>query len=69
VGQPEAYRAVVHELLADPAVSEAQMMGMPVLKVGRKLFGLHGGIAPMKLVCGEPSPFSPEGWAKKASVH
>ena len=37
--QPEAYRAVVEELLADPAVSEGQMTGMPVLKVGRKLFG------------------------------
>ncbi len=46
MGQPEAYRAVVHELLADPAVSEAQMMGMPVLKVGRKLFGglAEGGV-------------------------
>ena len=36
---PEAYRAVVHELLADPAVSEGQMMGMPALKVGSKMFG------------------------------
>jgi hypothetical protein len=44
VEQPEAYRAVVHELLADPVVGEGQMMGMPVLKVGRKLFaGLAGG--------------------------
>jgi hypothetical protein len=44
VEQPEAYRAVVHELLADPVVSETQMMGMPVLKVGRKLFaGLAEG--------------------------
>jgi hypothetical protein len=30
---------VVEELLADPDVSEGQMMGMPVVKVGRKLFG------------------------------
>jgi hypothetical protein len=51
VGQPEAYRAVVHELLADPAVSEAQMTGMPVLKVGRKLFaGLaEGGVLVVKV--------------------
>jgi hypothetical protein len=42
--QPEAYRHVVDELLADPAVSESQMMGMPVLKVGKKLFvGLADG--------------------------
>jgi TfoX/Sxy family transcriptional regulator of competence genes len=37
--QPEGYRAVVDELLADPAVSEGQMMGMPALKVGSKMFG------------------------------
>jgi TfoX/Sxy family transcriptional regulator of competence genes len=30
---------VVHELLADPSVSEGQMMGMPALKVGSKMFG------------------------------
>jgi hypothetical protein len=28
---PEAYRAIVHELLGDPAVSEGQMMGMPAV--------------------------------------
>lgn len=33
------YAAVVHELLADPGVSEAKMMGMPSLKVGSKMFG------------------------------
>jgi TfoX/Sxy family transcriptional regulator of competence genes len=37
--QPEVYRAIVHELLGDPAVSEGQMMGMPALKVGSKMFG------------------------------
>jgi TfoX/Sxy family transcriptional regulator of competence genes len=37
--QPDGYRAVVHELLADPAVTEGQMMGMPALKVGTKMFG------------------------------
>ena len=36
--QPRAYRSVVEELLSDPGVSEAQMMGMPVVKVGKKLF-------------------------------
>jgi hypothetical protein len=30
---------VVHELLGDPSVSEGQMMGMPALKVGSKMFG------------------------------
>src|SRR4029077_10225948 len=35
----DPYRAVVHELLADPNVSEGQMMGMPALKVGSKMFG------------------------------
>jgi hypothetical protein len=39
VEQPDAYRAVVHELLSDPAVSEGQMMGMPALKIGSKMFG------------------------------
>lgn len=35
----EAYRAVVDELRADPAVVEGQMMGMPALKRGGKMFG------------------------------
>ena len=35
----EAYRAVVHELKADPEVREALMMGMPSLKRGSKMFG------------------------------
>jgi hypothetical protein len=39
VEQPDPYRAVVHELLADPTVSEGQMMGMPALKVGSEIFG------------------------------
>jgi hypothetical protein len=39
VEQPEAYRALVEELRADPAFSEGQMMGMPALKVGSKMFG------------------------------
>ena len=39
VDQPEAYRSLVDELRADPAFSEGQMMGMPALKVGSKMFG------------------------------
>jgi hypothetical protein len=39
VDQPEAYRAVIEDLRADPEFSEAKMMGMPALKVGSKLFG------------------------------
>jgi hypothetical protein len=35
----EAYRRVVDELRADPAFSEGQMMGMPALKLGSKMFG------------------------------
>ncbi|HWM11382.1 MAG TPA: hypothetical protein VNO82_18635 [Solirubrobacteraceae bacterium] len=35
----EHYRAVVDELRADPAVSEALMMGRPSLKHGSKMFG------------------------------
>jgi TfoX/Sxy family transcriptional regulator of competence genes len=35
----EAYRAVVEELIADPMVSDAKMMGMPALKYGSKMFG------------------------------
>jgi hypothetical protein len=48
--QPEAYREVIEQLRADPAVSEGQMMGMPVLKIGRKLFGgLDGDALVVKL--------------------
>jgi TfoX/Sxy family transcriptional regulator of competence genes len=39
VSEPPAYRAVVDELKADPDVSEGQMMGMPALKRGSKMFG------------------------------
>jgi hypothetical protein len=37
--EPRAYREVVEALLTDPAVSEAQMMGMPAVKLGSKMFG------------------------------
>ena len=38
--ESEAYRRLAEALLAaDPAVSEAQMMGMPSLKLGSKMFG------------------------------
>jgi TfoX/Sxy family transcriptional regulator of competence genes len=33
-----SYDAVVHELTADPEVVATQMMGMPSLKLGSKLF-------------------------------
>jgi hypothetical protein len=39
VDEPEAYRSVIESLLGDPAVSEAQMMGMPCVKVANKIFG------------------------------
>ena len=39
MSEPAAYRSVVEALLGDPAVSETQMMGMPSLKVGSKMFG------------------------------
>jgi hypothetical protein len=40
----DAYAAVLHELRADPAVSETKMMGMPAVKVGSKMFcGLFDG--------------------------
>jgi hypothetical protein len=41
--EPAAYRALVEELLEDPRVSETQMMGMPALKLGGKLFGGRSG--------------------------
>jgi hypothetical protein len=39
VEEPEAYRKLIEELQADPSVSAGKMMGMPTLKVGKKLFG------------------------------
>ena len=43
VEEPVAYRALVEQLLDDPRVSETQMMGMPALKLGGKLFGGRAG--------------------------
>lgn len=37
--QSDAYRAVVHDLLSDPEISEGKMMGMEVVNVGPKMFG------------------------------
>jgi hypothetical protein len=34
----DADAAIVHELRADPAVSDSKMMGMPSVKVGSKMF-------------------------------
>jgi TfoX/Sxy family transcriptional regulator of competence genes len=67
----EAYRQVVHELLADPEVSEAKMMGMPALKRGAKMFGgFYDGALVVKLgrarvdeliAAGRAAPFDPSG--------
>src|SRR3989442_14962014 len=44
MAQHDAYAAVVHELRADPAVTETKMMGMPAVKGGSKKFcGLFEG--------------------------
>jgi hypothetical protein len=69
--EPPAYRAVVEELLSDPAVTEGQMMGMPALKVGSKMFGgLSGASLVVKvgrervdelIAGGRADPFDPSG--------
>ena len=66
-----AYRRVVDGLLYDPAVSEAQMMGMPSLKLGSKMFGgLFDGDLVVKIgrervdelvQAGRAQPFDPSG--------
>jgi TfoX/Sxy family transcriptional regulator of competence genes len=71
VDEPPAYRSVVEQLLADPAVTEAQMMGMPALKVGGKMFGgLSGTSLVLKIgrarvdelvAAGRAEPFDPSG--------
>jgi hypothetical protein len=70
-GEPQAYRDVVEALLADAEVSEAQMMGMPSLKRGSKMFGgLFEGELVVKLGreraqeligAGRAAPFDPSG--------
>jgi hypothetical protein len=67
----EGYRAVVHELRADPEVSEALMMGRPSLKRGSKMFGgFRDGELLVKLgrervdvlvAAGRARPFDPSG--------
>ena len=69
--EPEAYRELIHELAADPAFSEGQMMGMPALKVGTKMFGgLYDGQLVVKVGkeraaelfdSGRAVPFDPSG--------
>ena len=69
--EPPEYRAVVEQLLSDPAVSEAQMMGMPSLKLGTKMFGgLFDGRLVVKIgreraeqliAAGRAEPFDPSG--------
>jgi TfoX/Sxy family transcriptional regulator of competence genes len=71
VTEPDGSTAVVHQLLADPAVVEGQMMGMPALKVGGKMFGgLFQGELIVKLgrarvdelvAAGRARPFDPSG--------
>jgi hypothetical protein len=70
VSEP-AYRRLVEELCADPAVSDAQMMGMPALKFGTKMFGgffddslvvkLGRGRADELIAAGAAQPFDPSG--------
>ena len=67
----EGYRCIVHELKADPEVSEALMMGKPSLKRGSKMFGgYRDGELLVKLgrervdelvAAGRARPFDPSG--------
>jgi TfoX/Sxy family transcriptional regulator of competence genes len=67
----EHYRLIVDELRADPAVSEALMMGRPSLKHGSKMFGgYRDGELLVKLgrervdslvASGRARPFDPSG--------
>jgi hypothetical protein len=67
----DEYTRVVEELLADPAVVETHMMGMPSLKAGTKLFaGIRGEALLAKLgrdrvdeliAAGRAQPFDPSG--------
>jgi hypothetical protein len=67
----DGYRAVVHELRADPEVREALMMGMPSLKRGSRMFGgFRDGELLVKLgrervaelvAAGRARPFDPSG--------
>jgi hypothetical protein len=69
--EPAAYRSVVETLREDSAVSEAQMMGMPSLKHGSKMFGgMRAGGLVLKLgrgrvdelvASGRAQPFDPSG--------
>ena len=70
--ESEAYVRLVEALLAsDPSVSEAQMMGMPSLKRGSKMFGgFRGGELLLRIgreraaeliESGRARPFDPSG--------
>jgi TfoX/Sxy family transcriptional regulator of competence genes len=69
--EPQPYREVVEALLADPEVTETQMMGMPALKRGSKMFGgLYEGELVVKIgreraqeliASGRAAPFDPSG--------
>lgn len=69
-GEP-SYDALVDELSADPEFSAGQMMGMPALKIGSKMFGgLFEGNLTVKvgkervqelIDAGRAQPFDPSG--------
>jgi TfoX N-terminal domain len=71
VDESAPYRRVVEALLADGGVSEGQMMGMPALKVGGKMFsGCFEGRLVVKIgrarvaeliAAGCARPFDPSG--------
>ena len=67
----DAYAKVLDELCADPNVSAGQMMGMPAIKLGSKMFGgeYDGDLvvrigrerANELIESGRASPFDPSG--------
>src|SRR5882724_3655896 len=71
MNEPAPYRALVEQLLEDPAVTEGLMMGMPALKLGTKMFGGRtGGDLVLKIgrervdqlvAAGRARPFDPSG--------
>ena len=78
MSEPRAYRELVEQLIADPAVSEGQMMGMPALKRGSKMFGgLFEGALVVKIGrervaelvdSGRARPFDPSGRGRPMKV-
>ncbi len=60
---PKLYREVVEALLSDPRVTEANMFGMPALKVGGKAFA---GLWEKQLVVKVGAPRAQELFKTKA---